>query len=150
MWINDIDWLDEEKNENHDNIDISNEANLWVIDVLENPDNRKLSIIKELSKSLWLTETQEMLDLRNEMLSLISKRESIKFINLQYEEEAKIIINDYFGEDFNKAQIALNLLKASIYLEWWNKEYYDEDLEDVLMYARWMCYDDIVEKIESL
>lgn len=150
MWINDIDWIDKEKNENHDNNGILSEANLWVADILENPDNRKLSIIKEISKSLWLTETPEMLGLRNEMLGLISKWESIKFINIEYEELAKSIINDYIGEDFNKGQIALNLLKASIYLEWWNKDFYYEDIEDILMYARWMYYDDIVERIENL
>lgn len=121
-----------------------------VSDILETSNNPKIKLLIDLCISLWLTESIEMLELRNEILDLINKWESYKHKNIEYEELALWIIDKYRGEQFAKAQIALSLLKASIYLQSWYNEYYIEDIEDILDYCKWMWYDDITDELEKL
>lgn len=121
-----------------------------VSDILETSNNPKIKWLIDLSKSLWLTETSEMQELRTDIIDLINKWESYKHKNIEYEEIALSIIDKYSWAKFAQAQIALNLLKASIYLESWMMEYYNEDIADILDYCIWMWYDDISEELEKI
>ncbi len=121
-----------------------------VSDILETSNNPKIKWLIDLSISLWLTESSQMLELREEILDLITKWESYKHKNIEYEELALWIIDKYKWEKFAKAQIALNLLKASIYLQAWYNDYYLEDISDILDYCKWMWYEDISEQLEKI
>ncbi|MDP2090983.1 MAG: hypothetical protein Q8K30_05305 [Candidatus Gracilibacteria bacterium] len=121
-----------------------------VSDILETSNNPKIKGLIDLSKSLGLTETSEMQELRTDIIDLINKGESYKHKNIEYEEIALSIIDKYSGAKFAQAQIALNLLKASIYLESGMMEYYNEDIADILDYCIGMGYDDISEELEKI
>lgn len=126
--------------------DISDDVN----ELLVNPEVQKFEWLVKLSSNLGLTETIEMLELREEIIDLLCEWVSVKHKKIEYEEIAMWLIDKYHWEEYYRAQIALSILNAAMYLISWKMDIYSEEVEDIITYASNMWYEDIVQEIQKL
>lgn len=99
IWVesNNMKWLDKAVSTklHKDTIESVDDDKVNVDTILESPNLLKVTSLKELSTSLWLTETLEMVDLRILMIELISKKESIGVPKIMYEDRARLIMDEF-------------------------------------------------------
>lgn len=130
--------------------DITSDVTDDVGNVLDNINDYKFDKLVDLATQLWLTETEEMLELREQIIDLLVEWVSVKHLKIQYEDLAIWIIDKHHWEQYYKAQIALNILYAAMYLISWKMDIYSEEVEDIITYASNMWYDEILQEIQKL
>ena len=91
-----------------------------------------------------------MIEIRVNLVDLISKWENYKKLYIRYENLSMELINSLEWDSYNKWQIALCILKAYINLDSWRIDYYWEDIKDAIDYASWMWYNEVVNLIKNL
>ncbi|MDD2871768.1 MAG: hypothetical protein PHS49_07310 [Candidatus Gracilibacteria bacterium] len=130
--------------------DITSDVTDDVGNVLDNINDYKFDKLVDLATQLGLTETEEMLELREQIIDLLVEGVSVKHLKIQYEDLAIGIIDKHHGEQYYKAQIALNILYAAMYLISGKMDIYSEEVEDIITYASNMGYDEILQEIQKL
>lgn len=119
---------------------------------------RGMSDLQLFAAELGLTETPEMLKIRAELVALVESGGINPDLWNIYRELAKGIIDvepevtegKELANLILKKQIAFALLKASIYSEAGNDDYFEEDMEEILMMATPSNFGDIRKRLKGL
>lgn len=107
--------------------------------------------IDQLPEVLGFEQTQELAQLRPVLTEAMRlKSDSLKDIAIKYQELGEHVVNAKQGEDFALAQIGQSIDKALIRRDAGNLQDYLGDLEDVLIYAHQMGFDDLADLLEAV
>lgn len=110
------------------------------------PEQFNPHAIERLPQTLGFTETQELSQLRGQLVEAIAvDSEKIRELATQYHLLAEQVINQHQGENFVKAQIGLIVAMGLIQREGDRIDDYVEQLKDALTYADNMGFKDIVD-----
>jgi len=127
---------------------------IWYnIDYLLKLELKDINTFEELSTYLWLEETIEMKEIKNEIINLMSNNKDYKEKYIEYDNIARNIILEKWKLDRQesmKLDIALILLTWLIYFEWWKKDYYKENITEALIYSNLLKNKKIKLKIKEL
>jgi len=108
------------------------------------------SALRNLATILGVIETEKMTQLRNEIVRLMKNEEEFVDVYLEYDELAKEVIDQQNGGRSAEGQIALILLKASMLYDGGDSLRCEVEIDDALVYASNMQYDDVVRKINKI
>lgn len=108
------------------------------------PEQFNPHAIEKLPEVLGFTETQELSQLRGQLVEAIAAdSEEVRELATQYHLLAEEIVNQRQGEEFTKAQIGLIVAMGLIQREGGRIDDYVKELQDALTYANNMGLEDI-------
>jgi hypothetical protein len=119
-------------------------------EIPSSPENN--DAVNDLPAELGFIESAELLELRDQIKEAIAAddKERIAELIRQYALEGENVVNQKQGEDFPKAQIGLIVAKALIWKEVGRTDdYYPSDINDALMYAEGMGYDEVAKTLRE-
>jgi hypothetical protein len=119
-------------------------------EIPSSPENN--DAVNDLPAELGFIESAELLELRDQIKEAIAAddKERIAELIRQYALEGENVVNQKQGEDFPKAQIGLIVAKALIWKEAGRTDdYYPSDINDALMYAEGMGYDEVAKTLRE-
>ncbi|HEU5121878.1 MAG TPA: hypothetical protein VFT59_03450 [Candidatus Saccharimonadales bacterium] len=107
--------------------------------------------IEQLPERLGFIESEELVSLRREILKVMAtdREAAVKKLIGQYLLIGQRIVEEHQGDEFAKAQIGLSIKVSLIRREAERIGDYLLDLEDALVYASCMGFDDIITAIRG-
>ena len=102
-----------------------------------------------LPETLGFTETEELRQLRNEWVEAMTGGADTAALAARYQSLAEVVVNQREGADFARAQIALSIRVALIRRDGGREDACLADLEDALVYAENMGYQEIAETLQA-
>ncbi len=105
--------------------------------------------IDALPETLGFVETEELGQLRGQLVEAMSAGADVKELATRYHLLAEEVVNQREGDDFAKAQIGLIVQMGLIRRDGGRSENYAEDLQDALTYADNMGFADVMPVLEE-
>lgn len=116
----------------------------------EDPERDTTRALAELPEALGYTESEELVELRNELIAAMRAGADTKELATRYRLSAEEVVSALEGDAFTWANIGMLIHIGIMRREGGRHDDYREDLEDALMSARQLDLDDVVLILEAV
>jgi len=102
---------------------------------LKSPETSETTPLFQITKTLKLIEAPEMLELKVRVIKSIKNNDDPIDGYIEYEDNVRKILDQYEGDDRDKADVAAIISKATMFKEAGNNERYKEEIADLAFFG---------------
>lgn len=126
-------------------------VNINYMETEKNYEQYWVSKIDKIPEALGFELNLELAQFRPTLVEAMrSKSDDLKDIAIKYQEHGEQVVNANQGKDFTLAQIGQSIDKALIRRDAGDLQDYLDDLEDALVYAGQMGFDNLADLLEAV